>query len=88
MTPFPIERMEHVLSRTTSAEHGFPLMLRHRLQCRILRAGQPDSGSSGDLAHHQLVREKAGYVCVAWALVGTLPAEGGGREGEEVTRAA
>ncbi|GAB4814893.1 hypothetical protein N2152v2_001939 [Parachlorella kessleri] len=54
MTPFPIERMEHCLSRTTSAEHGFPLMLRHRLQCRILRAGQPDGGSSGDLAHHQL----------------------------------
>lgn len=32
MTPFPIERMDWVLARTTSAEHGFPLMLRHRLQ--------------------------------------------------------
>ena len=39
MTPFPLARMESVLSRVTSVAHGFPLMLRHRLQCRIFRAG-------------------------------------------------
>jgi len=39
MTPFPLSRMESVLARVTSVAHGFPLMLRHRLQCRILRSG-------------------------------------------------
>ena len=46
MTPFPLSRMDSVLSRVTSVAHGFPLMLRHRLQCRILRAGD----SAADLA--------------------------------------
>ena len=46
MTPFPLSRMESVLSRVTSVAHGFPLMLRHRLQCRILHAG----ASSTDLS--------------------------------------
>jgi NAD+ kinase len=39
MTPFPLSRMDSVLARVTSVAHGFPLMLRHRLQCRILRGG-------------------------------------------------
>jgi NAD kinase len=41
MTPFPLNRMDSVLSRVTSVAAGFPLMLRHRLQCRIVRAGEP-----------------------------------------------
>lgn len=47
MTPFPISRMGTVLSRVTSVDHGFPLMLRHRLKARILRAG----ASGADLAY-------------------------------------
>ncbi|KAL4539569.1 hypothetical protein Ndes2437B_g02064 [Nannochloris sp. 'desiccata'] len=46
MTPFPLSRMESVLARVTSVAHGFPLMLRHRLQCRILRSG----ASTADLS--------------------------------------
>jgi NAD+ kinase len=46
MTPFPTSRMPSVLARVTSVAHGFPLMLRHRLQARIVRAG----GSGADLA--------------------------------------
>lgn len=38
MTPFHLSRMDAVLRRVTSVAHGFPLMLRHRLRCRILRA--------------------------------------------------
>lgn len=37
MTPFPMSRLEAVLSRVVSTSHGFPLQLRHRLRCRILR---------------------------------------------------
>jgi NAD+ kinase len=46
MTPFPLSRMDSVLARVTSVAHGFPLMLRHRLECRILRGG----ASTADLA--------------------------------------
>ena len=45
MTPFPINRMEAVLARVTSVAAGFSLMLRHRLQCRIIRDGEPFSES-------------------------------------------
>lgn len=38
MTPFPMSRLEAVLSRVVSTSHGFPLQLRHRLRCRILRS--------------------------------------------------
>lgn len=37
MTPFQIGRMADVLGRVTGVERGVPLMLRHRLQCRIIR---------------------------------------------------
>lgn len=40
MTPFPLSRMDAVLARVTSVAHSFPLMLRHRLQCRIVRRGE------------------------------------------------
>eukprot|EP00887_Chlorella_sp_A99_P003321 scaffold26.g3321.t1 len=43
MTPFPIDCMDAVLGRVAAVGHGFPLMLRHRLQCRILRAGRDAS---------------------------------------------
>lgn len=39
MTPFPLARMKKTLEMVTSSSHAFPIMLRHRLQCRIVRAG-------------------------------------------------
>lgn len=45
MTPFEITgHMETVLSRVIGTDRGMPLMLRHRLQCRIIRgdASTPD----------------------------------------------
>lgn len=56
MTPFPIQRMESVLRRTTTRERGFPIMLRHRLQCRILRAGT----SAADLVQGQQQQQQGG----------------------------
>ncbi|KAK2077356.1 hypothetical protein QBZ16_004990 [Prototheca wickerhamii] len=38
MTPFPATRIATVLGRVCATAHGFPLMLRHRLQGVILRA--------------------------------------------------
>lgn len=49
MTPFPINRMEAVLARVTSVAAGFPLMLRHRLQCHIVRDGDTDCDRPLDL---------------------------------------
>jgi NAD+ kinase len=50
MTPFEIGRMEAVLGRVTGMDRGVPLMLRHRLRCRIIRGGGGVDASSPDLA--------------------------------------
>lgn len=41
MTPFPASRLEKTIYNVISSDCEVPLMLRHRLQCRIIRA---DSG--------------------------------------------
>ena len=46
MTPFPVDRMEAVLSRVSSVGHGFPIMLRHRLQVGWVR-GMRGGGGAG-----------------------------------------
>ncbi|PSC75230.1 NAD(H) kinase 1 [Micractinium conductrix] len=47
MTPFGISHMEAVLAGVTGLERGVPLMLRHRLQCRIIRGS--GEASTADL---------------------------------------
>jgi NAD kinase len=47
MTPFPLGRAAAVLARVTSVAHGFPLMLRHRLHARVVRAPGNNSSSNG-----------------------------------------
>lgn len=39
MTPFPSSRIEKTIYHVISPECELPLMLRHRLQCRIIRGG-------------------------------------------------
>lgn len=39
MTPFPSSRIEKTIYNVISPECELPLMLRHRLQCRIIRGG-------------------------------------------------
>ncbi|KAL4423771.1 hypothetical protein ABPG75_001072 [Micractinium tetrahymenae] len=49
MTPFEIGgQLDAVLSRVISVDRGMPLMLRHRLQCRVIRgdASSPDLASA------------------------------------------
>ena len=43
MTPFPASRIEKTIYNVISSECELPLMLRHRLQCRILRGGSQSS---------------------------------------------
>jgi len=52
MTPFPASRLEKLCSSVISPDWELPLLLRHRLQCRIVRkkAGNGDGhDSAGDL---------------------------------------
>ena len=52
MTPFPASRLEKLCSSVISPDRELPLLLRHRLQCRIVRNkdGNGDgSDSAGDL---------------------------------------
>ena len=47
MTPFPIEKMGKVLLGVFSTKRSFPIMLRHRLQCQIIRHNnRSDSNAS------------------------------------------
>lgn len=52
MTPFPRTRMTRTLERITSPLHPFPIMLRHRLQCRIMRG---NGSSDADLGQYNRV---------------------------------
>eukprot|EP00890_Picochlorum_soloecismus_P001830 jgi/Picsp_1/2648/NSC_00878-R1_nad kinase 1 len=62
MTPFPVNRMEKTLERVLSPSNAFPIMLRHRLQCRVT------SGSSlSDL--DMVARAPCGDVLVLNELV-------------------
>jgi NAD+ kinase len=62
MTPFPVVRMEKTLERVLSPSNAFPIMLRHRLQCRVT------SGSSqNDL--DMVARAPCGDVLVLNELV-------------------
>ena len=62
MTPFPVTRMEKTLERVLSPSNAFPIMLRHRLQCRVT------SGSSqSDL--DMVARAPCGDVLVLNELV-------------------
>ena len=40
MTPFSVARLEKTITSAISPKYNLPLMLRHRLQCRIIRHGQ------------------------------------------------
>jgi NAD kinase len=40
MTPFSVARLEKTITSVISPKYNLPLMLRHRLQCRIIRHGQ------------------------------------------------
>lgn len=47
MTPFSVSRLEHLCSSVTSPDRELPLLLRHRLQCRIVRNSAADSHGRG-----------------------------------------
>ena len=47
MTPFSVSRLEKLCSSVTSPDRELPLLLRHRLQCRIVRNPADDSGGRG-----------------------------------------
>lgn len=56
MTPFEIGgQLDAVLSRVISLDRGMPLMLRHRLQCRIIR---------GDASNSDLAASAAANACL------------------------
>lgn len=44
MTPFPVSRLEKTILNVISPKSEVPLMLRHRLQCRIIRADASKDG--------------------------------------------
>jgi len=46
MTPFPVSRLQKTVECVVSPNSSLPLMLRHRLQCRIIRAGDMESDFS------------------------------------------
>jgi NAD kinase len=47
MTPFSVSRLEKLCSSVTSPDRELPLLLRHRLQCRIVRNPAGDSDGMG-----------------------------------------
>ena len=51
MTPFSVSRIETLCSSVISPERELPLLLRHRLQCRIVRKADPCGTGSGDSAN-------------------------------------
>ncbi|RMZ55707.1 hypothetical protein APUTEX25_005748 [Auxenochlorella protothecoides] len=60
MTPFPAARLCTVLSRVASTAHGFPIMLRHRLQGTVLReaAGEAACPSPPLMVLNELVIDR------------------------------
>ena len=50
MTPFPVSGLEKLCSSVISPERELPLLLRHRLQCRIVRKKAGNGDSAGDFS--------------------------------------
>lgn len=49
MTPFPIEKMGKVLAGVFSTTRSFPIMLRHRLQCQIIRGNNGSDSNANSV---------------------------------------